>query len=103
MTDDEIIKAIQSPGRFDAKVGSATHALKLVRRALPHAMELPPAVAGQPYPSSPKGVKAWFQLHPAEPVVGNDLPHVKYEDWTRGKKGLGGSWGHLFFPPGSSG
>jgi len=27
------------------------------------------------------------------------LPHIKYADWTGGKKGSGGTWGHLFFPP----
>ncbi len=47
----------------------------------------------------PQGVKAWFQVHPAEPAVGNNLPHVKYADWTGGKKGRGGSWSHIFFPP----
>ncbi len=26
------------------------------------------------------------------------LPHVKYEDWTQGKKFKGGHWGHLSFP-----
>jgi hypothetical protein len=103
MTDDEVIKAIQSPGRFDATVESETHALRLIRAALPHAMELPRALSGQPYPTPARGIKAWFQLHPAEKIVGNDFPHVKYADWTKGKKGFGGRWGHLFFPPGSSG
>jgi hypothetical protein len=36
-------------------------------------------------------------VHPAEPAVGYNQPHVKYVDWTRGKKGRGGSWGHINF------
>ncbi|MBY0512315.1 MAG: hypothetical protein K2P78_00200 [Gemmataceae bacterium] len=99
MSDEEIIKGIRRPGPFDATVGSGPEARRLVGTALPHAVELPPAEAGSPYPGPPPGTDAWFQRHPAEPDVGNDLPHYKYVDWTRGKKGRGGSWGHLFFPP----
>ena len=43
----------------------------------------------------------WFQRHPPDAVPGSndpDLPHLKYADWSRGKKNRGGSWGHLFFP-----
>ena len=98
MTEDDIIKGIKAAGRFDASVGSEAEALRIVRTALPHAIELPPAATGQPYPSPPQGVKAWFQVQPAEPSAGNNLPHAKYVDWTRGKKGRGGSWGHAFFP-----
>ena len=99
MSEAEIIRGIQQPGRFDAVVGSEADAQRLVRAALPHAVELPPATPGQPYPSPPQGVKAWYQLQPAEPNAGNDWPHVKYADWTGGKKGRGGTWGHLSFPP----
>jgi hypothetical protein len=99
MSDDDIINGIQTPGRFDATVGSEDDAKRLAKTALPHAVELPAATASQQYASPPKGVKATYQVHPAEPSVGNDLPHVKYADWTKGKKGRGGSWGHLFYPP----
>ncbi|MBI1830678.1 MAG: hypothetical protein HYR84_04420 [Planctomycetes bacterium] len=99
MSDADIIKGIQAPGRFDAAAGSEDEAKRLVKTALPHAVELPPARAGQAYASPPKGAKAWYQVHPAEPEADNDLPHVKYADWTKGKRGRGGSWGHLFFPP----
>jgi hypothetical protein len=95
------IDGVKAPGRYDATVESEGEARQIVEQALPHALELPPAVAGQPYSSPPKGVKASFQVHPAEPAVGNNLPHIKYEDWTAGKKGSGGTWGHLFFPPSS--
>jgi hypothetical protein len=102
MQEDEIIKGIQQPGKFDATVDSQADALRLTRAALPHALELPPAEPGRPYPSPPGGVKAWIQLHPADASPGSGLPktpHVKYADWTKGKKGKGGSWGHIFFPP----
>jgi hypothetical protein len=99
MSEADIIKGVQAPGKFDAVVGSEADAKRLVKAALPHAIELPPATPGQPYASPPKGAKATYQVHPAEPDVGNDLPHVKYADWSKGKKGSGGSWGHIFFPP----
>ena len=98
MTDAEVIDGIRSPGRFDATVGSEDDARRLVQTALPHAVELPPATA-DPYPPPPPGVRAWFQAHPPEPAAGNPLPHVKYADWTAGKKGRGGRWGHLYVPP----
>ena len=69
---------------------------------MPDVIELPRAVAGQPYAGPPAGVRKWFQVHPPELGVGNDLPHLKYADWTGGKKGRGGSWGHLSFPPADS-
>jgi hypothetical protein len=65
---------------------------------MPDAVELPPAVAGQPYPNPPPGVKKWYQLQPPEPQVGNHDPHFKYVDWTKGKRDAGGSSGHIFFP-----
>jgi hypothetical protein len=100
-TESEIIKGIKAPGKFDATVASEGEARRFVQTALPHATELPAAVAGQPYPSPPKGVKAWFQVHPPDSTPGSglpDLPHIKYADWTGGKRGSGGSWGHIFFP-----
>src|SRR5437870_3844381 len=48
MSDDEIIDGIRSLGRFDATVGSAGEAERLVRTALPHAEELPPALHHRP-------------------------------------------------------
>ena len=98
-TEADHVNRVRAPGRYDATVGSEAEARRIVQQALPHAQELSPAMAGQPYPSPPPGVKAWFQVHPAEPGVGNMLPHIKYADWTGGKKGAGGTWGHIFFPP----
>jgi hypothetical protein len=99
VSDDDIIDGIRQPGRFDETVASEDEARRLVRAAFPDAVELPRAVVGQPYAGPASGIRKWFQVHPAEPGVGNDMPHVKYADWTRGKKGRGGSWGHVFFPP----
>ena len=39
--------------------------------------------------------KAGFEIHPAEPNVGNDLPHIKWKDWSSGK--ASGANGHIFF------
>jgi hypothetical protein len=97
-TETDHIQGVKAPGKYDAVVGSVDEARRIAQQALPHAQELPPGVEGVPYPTPPAGVKAWFQVQPAEPRVGNMLPHIKYVDWTGGKKGTGGSWGHLFFP-----
>lgn len=97
-TEDDHVRGVAAPGRYNATVGSEEEARQIVRRAMPDAVELPSGVAGEPYPIAPRGVKKWFQRQPPEPQVGNDLPHIKYEDWTRGKKGSGGSWGHISFP-----
>ena len=98
-TEAEHILDVKAAGRYDAVVGSEAEARRIVQQALPHAQELSPGGFGLPYPNPPAGVKAWYQVQPDEPNVGNLLPHIKYADWTGGKKGAGGSWGHLFFPP----
>ncbi len=90
--------AVAAPGRFDATVASLDEARAIVRTAMPDAVELPQAVAGKPYPSPPPGVKQWFQVHPPEPGVNHDMPHIKYADWTAGKRKTGGSSGHIFYP-----
>lgn len=96
------VRGVRSPGRYDAEVGGEDEARRIVRAALPGAIELPPAEEGRPYPGPPPGAKRWFQAHPADAAPGSDdpdLPHIKYADWTGGKKNRGGSWGHLYFPP----
>lgn len=98
-TEADYVKGVKAVGKYDATVGSEDKARRILHQALPHAQELLPAVAGQPYPSPPYGVKAWFQVQPTEPDVGNMLPHIKYADWTGGKKGSGGTRGPLFSPP----
>ena len=97
VSDRDVVEGIRRPGKFDATLSTEGEARQLIGVALPGATELPPAT-GSPYPRPSPDVQSWFQLHPPEPSVGNDLPHLKYADWTRGKKGRGGTWGHLFFP-----
>jgi hypothetical protein len=96
-TDAEIVQGIRAPGRYDVSVASAAEARRLLKLAMPDAVELPAAISGQPYPPPPAGCKKWFQLQPPEPNVGNLRPHFKYVDWSLGKKGRGGSWGHVEF------
>jgi hypothetical protein len=96
-TDAEIIAGIRGAGRYNATAASEDHARRLLEAAMPDGVEVPPAIAGQPYPNPPSGCLKWFQLHPAEPAVGHVRPHFKYADWTGGKKGRGGSWGHVEF------
>jgi hypothetical protein len=98
-TEADHIKGVRAPGRYNATVGSEAEARRIVQSAMPDAVEVPLGVAGQPYPIPEPGIKKWYQVQPPEPEVGNDLPHIKYENWTRGKKKSGGSWGHIFFPP----
>ncbi len=97
-TEADHVKAIQAPGRYNAIVGSEEQARRIVQRALPHAVEISRGAPGEPYPRAGPGTRAWYQVQPSEPAVGNNLPHVKYEDGTGGKKFKGGRWGHLFFP-----
>lgn len=96
-TNAQIIQGIQARGCYNALAGTEAHARNLLQQAMPGAAELPPAVMGQPYPKAPAGCLKWFQLHPPEPAVGHARPHFKYADWTGGKKGRGGSWGHIEF------
>ena len=96
-TDAEIIQGIRAPGRYNVIVGSEAAARRLLQQAMPSAVELLPAIAGRQYPKPPPGCLKWYQLHPPEPSVGHNKRHFKYEDWTGGKKGRGGSWGHIEF------
>jgi len=98
IADAAAIRGIRAAGVFNHTAKSLDDALASIRKAMPDTVELPRAIAGRPYPSPPPGVKKWFQIHPPEPGVGNNLPHIKFVDWTNGKKGTGGSWGHIFFP-----
>jgi hypothetical protein len=91
-----LVKKISAPGSYNTTVKTLEEARQLIKAAMPDAVELPRALPGKNYPIPPPGVKKWFQIHPAEPGVGNDLSHIKYVDWTTGKKGTGGSWGHVF-------
>src|SRR5207302_10395627 len=100
-TEADHVRGVKAPGKYDATVGSEEEARRIMQQAMPDAPELPPAVAGQPYPSPPAGTDKWFQRHPPDAAPGSNdpsLPHLKYADWTRGKKNKGGSWGTSFSP-----
>jgi hypothetical protein len=71
---------MQAPGKYRATVASEEEARRLLGVAMPDAVEQPAAVPERPYPSPPTGCRKWYQLHPAEPAVGNDRPHFKYAD-----------------------
>jgi len=86
-TDAEVIQGIRTLGRYDTTVASEAEARRLLQQAMPDAVELPPAASGQRYPNPPVGCKKWYQLHPPEPNAGNNRPHFKYADWTRGQEG----------------
>jgi hypothetical protein len=96
-TEAEVITGITTPGRYDVTATSQRQARYFLQQAMPDAVELASAVRGLPYPRPPSGCKKWYQLHPPEPSVGHSKPHFKYADWTTGKKGRGGSWGHIEF------
>lgn len=51
------VAAVAKPGRFDFTATSLREARAIIQRAMPNAVELPEAVAGQPYPSPPAGEK----------------------------------------------
>jgi hypothetical protein len=57
-TEADHVKGIKAPGRYDATVGSEAEARRIIQQALPQAQELPPAMAGQPYPGPRKVAKA---------------------------------------------
>jgi hypothetical protein len=94
--DLKVVKQIAAPGKFDAEASSLGHALELAKKAFPNGEHVPSAIPGIPYPKPADSKGPWFQVHPPEKLV--DSWHVKYEDWTGGKKDSGGSWGHILFP-----
>lgn len=92
-----ILKKLREPGTFNPTASSKQEALEWAQEAFPDAVHLPDAQPNTPYPST-AGYDKWYRFEPAEPDVGNNLPHIKYADWTGGKKNRGGSWGHIFYP-----
>ena len=70
-------------------VSTREEALELIQKARPD-LKLNPTY-GPPQ-------KAGFEFHEPELNVGNDLPHIKWWDWSKGKS-LGAE-GHIFFEGG---
>lgn len=50
-TEADHIRGVRDVGKYDAVVGSEDEARRIVRQALPHALELPPGIVGVPYPN----------------------------------------------------
>ena len=46
-------------------------------------------------PTYSKEGKSGYEIHPAEPDVGNTKPHIKWWDWSNGK--ANGAEGHIYF------
>ncbi len=79
----------QATGKgINIRVGNQKEAMSLLEAAQPRAFKNPTATY------SKRGGFGW-QIHPPEPNVSNDLPHLKFWDWT-GKKSKGLD-GHIFF------
>lgn len=75
---------------INVETHSKADAQKLLQDARPKLKEFDTYTA--------KEYKAGFEIHPAEPNVGNNLPHIKWKDWTNGKSQ--GANGHIFFKEG---
>ena len=99
--ENDIIDGIKRTGNLMLPLPPKLRQNSSYKRRYPMPPSCLPQSRGQPYPASPKGVKAWFQVHPTDATPGSgipNLPHIKYVDWTGGKRGKGGSWGHIVFP-----
>jgi len=85
---DAVKRIKDSKGKGNnATVKNKETAKELILEAKPDLAEYP-MYAKEPY-------KSGYEFHPAEPVVGNDLPHIKWKDWSNGKSD--GSEGHIFY------
>jgi hypothetical protein len=100
-----LLKAIRAD--FQARTRPSNHhadsledALNAIKSILgPEAVELPPGFQSETYLDAPPGTKKWFRIEPPDgPDEHNREYHVKFADWTRGKKGTGGVDGHITFP-----
>ena len=70
----------------NAIVENESQARMLINEARPDLTE---------YETYSMGGKAGYELHPIEPGFNNDLPHIKWQDWSGGKSN--GANGHIFF------
>jgi RHS repeat-associated protein len=92
------VKDMRSPGGgSDCRVATQADAERLLKEArggLPRK-----GSADDPYNHGGEPYKAGYEVHPSEAnsanAPQNDLPHVKWKDWSQGKS-QGGS-GHIFF------
>ncbi|WP_141201743.1 hypothetical protein [Paludifilum halophilum] len=84
-TQKEIKEATGKGNNF--RVPSKKDAESMINQARPGLKKNPTYVNPTP--------KSGYEVHPPEPDVGNDLPHIKWYDWSKGKKK--GADGHIFF------
>ncbi|SIO67996.1 intein C-terminal splicing region/RHS repeat-associated core domain-containing protein [Singulisphaera sp. GP187] len=98
------MKSALSSGKphYNENADSLDDALNAVKNFLgSDAIEAPPGVpdsAGNPgvYVDPAFGTKKWFRIEP--PDGGSNMFHIKFQDYTGGKRGRGGINGHITFP-----
>ena len=89
------VKELGEPGKAtNYRVGTLDDALKLLQEGRGK-LEQQPTYATDKY-------KTGFEIHPNENTPDsnapqNDLPHLKWIDWSGGKRA--GSYGHIFYNP----
>ncbi|MFR5631463.1 MAG: DNRLRE domain-containing protein [Monoglobales bacterium] len=71
---------------INIKTDSQEMAEKLLKEARPNL---------EKKPTYSKNGKSGYEVHPAEPDVGNTKPHIKWWDWSNGKSS--GAEGHIYF------
>lgn len=71
---------------INANVKTEGQARMLIKEARPDLIEYSPEYT--------MGRKPGFEIHPAEPGINKNLPHLKWQDWSLKKSG--GSEGHIF-------
>lgn len=70
---------------INANVETEAQARQLINEARPGLKE---------YNTYTKGTNPGFEVHPIEPGINKNLPHIQWEDWSLGKRG--GAEGHIF-------
>lgn len=71
---------------INVETGSLEEAEKLINQTRPDL---------EKKPTYGNNGKSGYEIHPAEPNVGNNKPHIKWWDWSKGK--ANGAEGHIFF------
>lgn len=87
----QILSAVRAGANTADEAKGLDEALHAVKFALDDLSEGKAKFLGVMEPeesySSTAGVSKWFRIEPAEPWVGNDLPHIKFQDNATGKSG----------------
>ena len=99
-TEADHIKAVANLGGTMPLSARRPKPAALFSTALPHAVEIPPAVAGKPYPKAASDVKAWYQVQPPEPEVEQPAATHKIRGLDGRQEVQGWSLGAYFLPSG---